>query len=163
MYLEKFQKVKAFVLDVDGVLTDGGILVMENGDLLRTMNIKDGYALGRAVKAGFTIIVISGGTSEGVRIRLNKLGIKEVHLAVQNKRAILEARLNALNLTLGDCLIMGDDVPDIEILSLAGCSACPADAVLQVRENIDYLATLEGGKGCVREVIEKVMRLDNSW
>ncbi len=163
MYLEKFKKVKAFVFDVDGVLTDGNVLITESGDQLRTMDIKDGYAINHAIKAGYQILVISGGTSEGVRIRLNKLGVQHVELGVKDKMEVLKRLLSELNLRAEDCLAVGDDVPDIEILNYVGCSACPADAIYDVRDTIDYLSPFLGGKGCVRDVIEKVLRLSNSW
>jgi len=163
MYLEKFKRVKAFVFDVDGVFTDGSILITESGDQLRSMDIKDGYAVNHAIKAGYEIIVISGGSSEGVRIRLNKLGVRHVELGVKDKMEVLKRLLLELNLRAEDCLAIGDDVPDIQILNYVGCSACPADAIYEIRDIVDYLSPFSGGKGCVRDVIEQVLRLSNRW
>lgn len=163
MYLQKFRKITTFVLDVDGVLTDGNVLVTEEGHQLRGFNIKDGYALQHAIKKGFHVIIISGGDSRGVAMRLQKLGVTEVHIAVQNKRLILIEVLNRLSIDLENCLMMGDDVPDKELLQMVGCATCPADAVPEIRFHVDYVSPFNGGKGCVRDVIEQVMRLAEAW
>ena len=163
MFLQKLKEVRCFVLDVDGVLTDGGILVTEEGQQLRTMNIKDGYALNRATTAGYEVIVISGGNSEGVRLRLNKLGVSNVHMGVEDKSKILIEQLQVRGLDLTHCLVMGDDLPDMKIMQMAGCSACPSDAVSEIRQLSDYRSSYSGGNGCVRDVIEKTMRLSGKW
>lgn len=118
MYLQKFKEVSTLIFDVDGVLTDGSILVTEAGEMLRTMNIKDGFALQHAVSKGLNIVVISGGTSEGVRIRLNKLGVTEVHLGVKNKESALKEVQSKLGVASSKCLAMGDDVPDASMFGL---------------------------------------------
>lgn len=161
--LDKFKKVKAFVFDVDGVFTTGEILVTETGEQLRVFNVKDGYALQYAVKAGYPVLVVTGGRSQGVRIRFEKLGVKDVYLDVANKSEVVEKWLTEQSISMEDVLIMGDDLPDLAILEKAGVSCCPADAVHQVKAVCDYISGKEGGKGAVREIIEKVLGLQKVW
>ena len=161
--LELFQPVKAFVFDVDGVLTDATVQVTEAGDMLRTMSIRDGYALQLAVKKGYKVWVISGGKSEGVRIRLNRLGITEVHLDVRNKTSVLNKLVKDSDGNFANLLYMGDDIPDHAVMQLCGLPCCPADAVAEVKQVSKYISPLAGGKGCVREVIEKVLKLNGDW
>lgn len=161
--LELFQPVKAFVFDVDGVLTDATVQVTEAGDMLRTMSIRDGYALQLAVKKGYKVWVISGGKSEGVRIRLNRLGITEVHLDVRNKTSVLNKLVKDSDGNYANLLYMGDDIPDHAVMQLCGLPCCPADAVAEVKQVSKYISPLAGGKGCVREVIEKVLKLNGDW
>jgi 3-deoxy-D-manno-octulosonate 8-phosphate phosphatase (KDO 8-P phosphatase) len=161
--LEAFEKVKAFVFDMDGVLTDGTVLVMPDGEWIRKMHIRDGYALQLAVKKGYHICVISGSASEPVRQRLAKLGVTDVFMNVANKQACLLEYMQARNLHRDEVLYMGDDVPDLEVGTLAGLSCCPADAAIDIRENVHYISPIPGGFGCVREVIEKVLRLQGNW
>lgn len=163
MYLQKFHNIKVFVFDIDGVLTDGTVLVTDEGHQLRSFNIKDGYALHRAVKAGYHVIVISGGDSIGAIFRLKKLGITDIHISVRNKEAKLVECLQTLGLDKSTCLVMGDDMPDIPMLKMAGCSTCPADAVPEIKYNVDYVSPFNGGKGCVRDVIQQVMTLSGRW
>ena len=161
--LELFQPVKAFVFDVDGVLTDATVQVTEAGDMLRTMSIRDGYALQLAVKKGYNVWVISGGKSEGVRIRLNRLGITEVHLDVRNKTTVLNKLVEDSGSNFANLLYMGDDIPDYAVMQLCGLPCCPSDAVPEVKQVSKYISPLAGGKGCVREVIEKVLKLNGDW
>ena len=161
--LALFKDIKLFVLDVDGVLTDGSLILLENGEMARKMNIKDGYALQLAVKKGYDILIISGGSSEGVKIRLNKLGIKEIYLAVTNKSELLQEYVKTKNLSRSNVLYMGDDIPDVLPMQLAGLACCPADAVPEVRSIAHYISPITGGCGCVRDVIEKVLKLNGDW
>jgi 3-deoxy-D-manno-octulosonate 8-phosphate phosphatase (KDO 8-P phosphatase) len=161
--LNEFKKVKCFAFDVDGVLTDGSILLMDDGGMLRSMNTKDGYALQLAVKKGYHIIVISGGGNEGVKQRLNKLGIMEVHINAENKHWVLTDYLTSNNLLPEDALFMGDDIPDYEAMKLCGLPCCPVDAVPEVKSISKYISVLGGGKGCVRDVIEKVLKMNGHW
>lgn len=161
--LAAFKKIKCFVFDVDGVLTNGNVTVMPNGVLIRTMNIKDGYALQLAVKKGYKVWVISGGHSDEVKTRLLNLGVSEVFMKVKDKRQLL-AELMLLNeLTKDEVLFMGDDMPDFEAMQLAGIAACPSDAVVDIKEICSYKAVTKGGEGCAREVIEKTLKLNNHW
>lgn len=163
MLFSKFKLVKGFVFDVDGVLSDGGILVMENGDQLRTFSTKDGYAIQLAVKRGYPIAIITGGQSSGVKKRLEWLGIRDVFIGVSDKKQVLDEWLDKNELTLTDILYMGDDIPDFENMSRVGLAACPADAVEEIKEVSAYISPKNGGQGAVRDVIEKVMKLQGAW
>lgn len=161
--LPSFKKIKAFVLDVDGVLTDSSVLVMDDGQLVRRMNIKDGYALQLAVKQGYFICVISGGASPAVKLRLEKLGISDVSLGVRNKKDELLRFATEHNLKWEEILYMGDDIPDFEVMQMAGLACCPFDAVTEIRQISHYISPITGGEGCVRDVIEKVLKLNGHW
>lgn len=161
--LANFKLIKAFVLDVDGVLTDGSLILLNDGQMARTMNIKDGYALQLAVKKGYHILVISGGTSDAVKIRLEKLGISNVHMSVKDKQQVLKAFVAEHQLDWSQVLYMGDDVPDVAPMKLAGLPCCPADAATEVKNISQYISPINGGKGCVREIIEKVLLLNEDW
>ncbi len=160
---KRLQNIRCMVFDVDGVLTDGSLLITEEGHQLRAMNIRDGYALQLAVKKGYHIFIISGSSSDGVRMRLNRLGVMEVHMKVDDKAQCLENLLKQYNLSHSQVLYMGDDVPDMPALKIAGVPTCPADAMPQIKQYCIYTSEKQGGKGCVRDVIEKVMRLQGKW
>jgi 3-deoxy-D-manno-octulosonate 8-phosphate phosphatase (KDO 8-P phosphatase) len=161
--LDDFKKIRCFGFDVDGVLTDGSVLLLDDGQMARTMNTKDGYAMQLAVKRGYTILVISGGGAEGARLRLQKLGITAIYFQATNKKALLEAYLEEHHILPEEVLFMGDDIPDLDAMKLCGIPCCPADAVGEVKNLSRYIAALPGGKGCVREVIEKVLKLNGHW
>ncbi|HEY5367808.1 MAG TPA: HAD hydrolase family protein [Hanamia sp.] len=161
--LSRLKMIKTFVFDMDGVLTDGSILVDHNNNWLRQMNIRDGYALQLASSEGFGIIVISGSDSPQVLDRLHKLGITEVFMKVKNKQQFLRDFAKERKIDLSEVLFMGDDIPDLICLQLAGVGACPADAASEIKEIASYISSYEGGKGCVRDVIEKVLKLNHKW
>ena len=161
--LADFKKIKAFVLDVDGVLTDGSLLLLDDGQMARRMNIKDGYALQLAIKKGYHILVISGGSSDAVKLRLQKLGVVEVNMGVSDKKQVLLQYVSKYALNWDDVLYMGDDIPDIIPMQLAGLPCCPADAVPEIRNISSYISAVNGGYGCVRDVIEKVLKLNDHW
>jgi 3-deoxy-D-manno-octulosonate 8-phosphate phosphatase (KDO 8-P phosphatase) len=161
--LSQFATIKAFVFDVDGVMTNGNLLVTENGDLLRTMNIKDGYATQLAIKKGYHIWVISGGKQNAVGIRLQKLGVTETHIAVEDKAKVLSALWQKYNVTPSSTLYMGDDVPDYHVMQLCGLPTCPNDAIPEIKSIAKYISPISGGNGCVRDVIEKVLKLNGDW
>jgi 3-deoxy-D-manno-octulosonate 8-phosphate phosphatase (KDO 8-P phosphatase) len=161
--LNRFKQVKCFAFDVDGVLTDGSLVLLDDGQMARSMNTKDGYALQLAVKRGYFIIVISGGETIGARLRLNKLGITEVHFGAVNKKRILDTFLQENNISPAHVLFMGDDIPDYLAMNEVGLPCCPADAVPEIKNISKYIAGMPGGKGCVREVIEKVLKLNGHW
>ncbi len=161
--LGKFKAIKTFVFDVDGVLTDGSLLVLNDGQMARTMNIKDGYALQLAVKKGYRVVVISGGTSEAVEMRLNKLGVTDCFLKVDNKRERLIEYVTQYQLKWDEVLFMGDDIPDYISMQLTGLPCCPADAVPEIKQICQYISPFEGGRGCARDVIEKVLKLNGHW
>jgi 3-deoxy-D-manno-octulosonate 8-phosphate phosphatase (KDO 8-P phosphatase) len=161
--LSRFKFIKTFAFDMDGVLTDGNIIVDTNDNWLRQMNIRDGYALQQAARSGFNVMVISGSNSSFVHDRLNKLGIKDVFMNVKNKEEFLKNILAERKLLLNELLYMGDDIPDYFCMKIAGIAACPADAALEIKNISSYISPYSGGRGCVRDVIEKVLKLNNKW
>lgn len=161
--LSQFSNVRGFVFDIDGVLTDGQIYVVEGQPPLRSMNIKDGYALQLAVKKGYPIVVISGGNSKASKVRLEKLGIEEVFISVKNKVALLEGLADINQWNLDHFLYMGDDMPDLQVMKKCGIKTCPQDASEEIKTIADYISPFKGGKGCVRDVIEKVLKLNHHW
>ncbi len=162
-YKEYLENINTFIFDVDGVLTDGSVTVMTNGDMLRTMNIKDGYALKTAVDAGFNVCIISGGSNEGVRKRLDGLGIKDIYLGAHNKIDQLQEYLNNKGVKLENVLYMGDDIPDYPVMTMVGLPCCPQDAVQEIKGISKYISHKNGGKGAVRDVIEQVLKVHNKW
>lgn len=163
MFLDKIKHIKAFILDVDGVLTDGTVLVTETGEQLRRFNIKDGYALQLAVKRGYYVVAVSGGRSKGIELRLKGLGIKEVYLGLDSKIETCRIFLQSKGLEPGQALYMGDDIPDLPALQLAGLKVCPADAAEEIKSVCDYISPKKGGEGCVRDIIEKVLKVRGDW
>ncbi len=161
--LEPFKDIHTFIFDVDGVLTDGNLLITEDGELLRTMNVRDGYAMKRALDLGFRICIITGGNSVGVNKRLRALGIKEVHSGISDKIATYNQIVNNLGLDEGGILYLGDDIPDYEVMRRVGLPVCPNDAAPEIIDIANYISPYRGGQGCVRDVIEKVLRLQNKW
>lgn len=162
-YKEYLKHITTFIFDVDGVLTDGSLTIATNGDLLRTMNVKDGYAMKQALAKGFNICIISGGTNEGVEKRLNTLGIKEVYLGTHQKINQFTAYVSKHNIKPESVLYMGDDIPDVPVMKVVGLATCPVDAVAEVKANSKYISHKHGGKGCVRDVIEQVMKVQDKW
>ena len=162
-YKEKLHKITTFIFDYDGVMSDGKVWVLDEERQIRNANVKDGYALHHAVKKGFRVAIISGGNGECIRQRMGFLGITDVFLRVPYKKERFEAYLSEHGLKPEEVLYMGDDIPDYELMQLSGVSACPADAAHEIREVADYVSHLKGGEGCVRDVIEQVMRSQNVW
>ena len=161
--LSLFRNIRTFVLDVDGVLTDGSLILAESGEMLRSMNIKDGYAMQWAVKKGYGVWVVTGARSEAVKDRLTRLGVHEVHTGVESKTGILHEIATRTGSALDECLYMGDDLPDYDVMQLCGLPCCPADAVEEIKAVSKYISPVSGGRGCVRDVIEKVLKLRGDW
>jgi 3-deoxy-D-manno-octulosonate 8-phosphate phosphatase (KDO 8-P phosphatase) len=161
--LESFKPITTLIFDIDGVLTDGSIWVFESGEQVRRMNIKDGYALQLAVKKNYTIAVISGGNGKGAAIRLEKLGITHIFLNVTDKIQVIEEFLATRNLTWNETLYMGDDVPDYRAMKKAGMPCAPSNAAPEILQTARYISPYSGGWGCVRDVIEKLLRLHGNW
>jgi 3-deoxy-D-manno-octulosonate 8-phosphate phosphatase (KDO 8-P phosphatase) len=161
--LEKFSQVNTFVFDMDGVLTDGSMQIMPNGEYIRTMDIKDGYSIHLATSKGYNVFVITGSSSEPCIIRLKQLGVQEYVQKVINKKTCLEELLLKNNITKETVLYMGDDMPDLVVMQTVAISCCPADACIDVLKVANYISPKNGGKGCVRDVIEKVMKLQGKW
>jgi 3-deoxy-D-manno-octulosonate 8-phosphate phosphatase (KDO 8-P phosphatase) len=159
----QFSRLKAVVLDVDGVLTDGSIVVTAQGEENRIMNTKDGFALNHAAKVGFPVWVISGGKSPGVATRLHRLGLKEVHLGIDNKLEVLQTLLAQNNINASEVLYMGDDLPDYHCMKTVGIAACPADSAPEIKAMAHYVVPVDGGKGCVRHLLREVLLAKGLW
>ncbi|TXB61983.1 KdsC family phosphatase [Phaeodactylibacter luteus] len=161
--LEQFRDVETFIFDVDGVLTNNQLLVTEAGELLRSMNVRDGYALKRAVQAGYQVAIITGGSSAGVAKRLQGLGITEIYSGISNKVEAYEDYIDRLGLDEGKILYMGDDMPDLPVMRRVWVPTCPSDAAPELFEAATYISPQPGGSGCARDVIEKVLKLNGDW
>ena len=155
--------ITTFVFDVDGVFTNSEVIVMENGDHVRTMNTRDGQALKFAMEAGFNVAIITKGFSAGVRKRFEFLGVPHIYDRLSEKESAFHEYINELGLTKNEILYMGDDIPDLVLFDKVGISACPSDAAVENLQRANYISSRKGGQGCVREVIEKVMRLQGKW
>ncbi len=162
-YKEKLHPIKAFAFDFDGVMTDGSVWTFADGETVRCGNIKDGFAIQYAVKKGYIVAVISGATSKSIDNRMKMLGVTQVYTGCADKMKTFDQFLSTNNLTEEQVLCMGDDIPDYPILQRAGVSACPADAAVEIKESVDYISLFPGGRGCVRDVIEQVLRLHGQW
>lgn len=162
-YKELLGGIRAFVFDVDGVMTDGSVIVMPSGEFVRTMNTKDGYAMQLAVKNGFKVIVITGGNDRAVLGRLNKLGVTDVVLGTLDKLSSMEDFMIMYNLSPDQMVYMGDDIPDLPPMKKVILPACPSDAVAEVRQAAGYVSPFKGGQGCVRDIIEQVMKVQGLW
>ena len=161
--LSRLRLIKTFVFDMDGVLTDGGLLINPSGEWLRRMDINDGYALQLAIKFGHKVVVISGGESGPVVERLNRLGVTDIFMKVNDKAACLKEYIKNNHATPGEILFMGDDIPDYTCMLIADFACCPYDAVVEIKQISSYISPFKGGYGCVRDIIEKVLKLGNSW
>jgi 3-deoxy-D-manno-octulosonate 8-phosphate phosphatase (KDO 8-P phosphatase) len=159
----RLNAVTTFIFDVDGVLTDGRLLITEEGKELRSMNTKDGLAIKWASDCGYRILVFSGGSSEGVVKRMEKLGATQVHMQCKDKLSLAKSLGESLGFSLNECLVMGDDLADFELMKHAGVAVAPSDAAHEVLEIAHFVSSFKGGEGCVREFIEKVMRLHGHW
>lgn len=163
-YLETFQQITTFFFDVDGVLTDQSVLLLPSGEQVRTMNVRDGYALQLAVKLGYNVVIISGGKNEAVRERLQGLGIQHLFLGIHSKLEVFQKFCVDHNISPNQSMYMGDDIPDYEIMSTTGVLAvCPNDAAPEIESVSKYISPIVGGRGCVRDVIEKVLKSQNRW
>ncbi|HTO15136.1 MAG TPA: HAD family hydrolase [Edaphocola sp.] len=161
--LSLFENIKAFAFDLDGVLTDGFLHVQESGEMLRRMSIKDGYALKLAAKKGYKVWIISGGHSEACMKRLQNLGIQDIYIRVDDKLETFKKLIDESGLSKEQVLFMGDDMPDIACMQHSGLATCPNDAAVEVCNAATYISPIKGGIGCVRDVIEKVLKINNDW
>jgi len=162
-FFEHLSHIRLIALDVDGVLTDNTLLCTEDGHLLRAMNTRDGYAMATAHKAGIRLVIITGGSSTGVLSRLNKLGIADVFSGIQDKRPVLEQYCREKGFAPEETLYMGDDIPDYEVMQWCGTCACPNDAVPEIKSIARYICNHKGGHGCVREILELVLKQQDKW
>lgn len=162
-FKRRLKDIEAFVFDNDGVFTDGTVYLMPGGEQVRTASTRDGYAVQHAVKCGLRIAMISGGTSEEVRNRMNGLGVEEVIMGASLKRGAFEDLCSRWNVAPEKVCYMGDDIPDLEVMGLAGLACCPHDAAPEIRAISDYVSPFAGGTGCVRDVLEQAMKLKGLW
>lgn len=157
------KKIRAVVFDVDGVLSSNTIFLHENGDPMRSVNIKDGYALQYAVKCGLIVAIITGGKTAAVRKRYEGLGLQDVYMSSSIKVKEYAHLKEKYQLNDEEILYMGDDIPDYEVMKLCGCPCCPADAAPEIKEISIYISHLNGGYGCGRDVLEQVLRAQGKW
>ncbi|NPA42564.1 MAG: HAD hydrolase family protein [Chlorobi bacterium] len=162
-YLKKLKQIKAFVFDIDGVFTDGKIWVLPDAELVRSMHTKDGLAVKRAVDTGFPVAIISGARETYLAKRFEYLGVKDIYLNAEQKEEFFCDFIQHYGLSREEIAYMGDDIPDIGPMELAGLAACPADAAAEVRRIADYVSPFPGGTGCVRDLIEKVLKIHGKW
>ncbi len=162
-FKEIMKRINTLMFDVDGVMTDGGVILMPSGDKLRTLNSKDGFALQFAVKAGFHVVVITGGNCEAVKEALLGLGVQDVYLRSAHKLEVYKDFCIINNKEENSILYMGDDLPDWEVMKRVALPCCPSDSAQEIKDISLYVSPYAGGKGCVRDVIEQVMRVQGKW
>ena len=162
-YKEIMPDISTFIFDVDGVLTNGTVTIFPDGELIRQMNTKDGFALKTAVNMGYHVCIITGGTNPNVKSRLGGLGIKDIYLGSHSKIADMNNFLEKHNIRLENVLYMGDDIPDLPVMKMVGLPTCPNDAVQEIQQISKYISQKKGGKGCVRDVIEQVLKVQDKW
>ena len=162
-YKEYLENISTFIFDVDGVFTDGTLLITSEGEMLRKMNVKDGYALKTALQKGYHICIITGGVNEGVRLRLIGLGVEDIYMGAHHKEEPLNEYLSKHGIKASNVLYMGDDMPDIPPMKRVGLPTCPQDAIPEVKDIAKYISHRKGGNGCVRDVIEQVLKVRGDW
>ena len=162
-YKQLLPKITTFIFDVDGVLTNGMLTIMPSGELVRHMNVKDGYAMKIALNKGFRVCIISGGTNQAVKSRLAALGIEDIYLGAHDKIKQYNEIVDKYNLSAENVLYMGDDIPDLPVMQKVGLASCPNDAVPEIQNASKYISNLKGGEGCVRDVIEQVLKVQGKW
>lgn len=161
-YKENLPKITTLIFDVDGVLTNGDVILMNN-EVVRILNSRDAYALQYAAKVGMRVLIITGGSSKEVEKRLLGLGATEVCLNSAKKIDVYESLKNKYNFSNEEVLYMGDDLPDYEVLKVVGVSTCPQDAAIEIKQVVDYQSPFNGGQHCVRDVIEQTLRVQDKW
>ena len=162
-YKEILNDIKAFIFDVDGVLTDGKLQISESGELLRQMNVKDGFAMKQAIKKGYEICIISGGNNPSVKTRLKDLGITNIYLGVDDKMERLDEFSDVYDIPFENMCYMGDDIPDLQVIQAVGLGTCPQNAVPEIKAVSQYISHRNGGEACVRDIIEQVMKVHGKW
>lgn len=162
-YKDLLPKITTFIFDYDGVLTDGTVIMLPDGEGLRNGNVKDGYALQLAIKNGYRVVIISGGRSVSMERRMESLRIKDIFLGVNDKLTVFRKFCIENNIKPENILYMGDDIPDLEVMSEAGVACCPLDAAQEIKNISHYISHIPGGRGCVRDIIEQVMKIHGKW
>jgi len=160
---EKIQKITTMIFDVDGVFTDGTLIVTEGGDMLRAMNAKDGYSIKKALDEGMNVAIITGGDSMGVVKRFEKLGISDIFIKISDKLTMYKKYIKDKNIDEGGVMYMGDDILDLELLQNVFLPVCPRDACHEVLEASEFISNFDGGRGSVREIVEKVLSSQGKW
>mgnify|MGYP002640031177 CR=1 FL=1 len=162
-YKALLSNVNTFIFDYDGVMTDGKLMLQHDGQPLRTANVKDGYILQLAIKLGYRVVIISGGISKSVENRFESLKVKDVFLGVSNKLTVFEKYIKDNNLNPENIVYMGDDIPDYKVMKLVGVPVCPSDAVEEIKGISIYISDKKGGHGCVRDILEQVLKVQGKW
>jgi 3-deoxy-D-manno-octulosonate 8-phosphate phosphatase (KDO 8-P phosphatase) len=162
-YKDKLHHITTFVFDYDGVFTDGIMYLLGDTEVARTANVKDGYAIQLAAKVGFNIAIITGGTQEAVRTRFEGLGVNTVYLGAKNKVEVLKGYMDKVGAKKENVCYMGDDLPDYQAIQMAGLATCPKDAVPEIKKLCDYISPINGGKGCVRDIVEQTLKVHGKW
>ncbi|HOY33168.1 MAG TPA: HAD-IIIA family hydrolase [Bacteroidales bacterium] len=162
-YKEILKNINTLIFDYDGVLTDGTVLTTEVGEQYRTGYVRDGYALHLALKKGYNVAIISGGTSHSISKRLETLNLKDIYICVSDKVGTFNEYLEQKNIDPAQVLFMGDDIPDYKVMQMAGLPACPADAAEEIKSISKYISPFKGGHGCVRDIIEQLMKIQGTW
>lgn len=162
-YKERLHKITTIILDFDGVLTNGVVYLMPPADFVRTMHVRDSFAIQHAVKMGFRVAVITGGNHEMVRERMNYLGVTDVFLRASDKLSVYNNYMNTHKLLPENVLYMGDDLPDYDVMKKSGLAVCPADACDEIKEIAHYISPKNGGEGCVREMLEQLLKIHGKW
>ncbi|MCF8296615.1 MAG: HAD-IIIA family hydrolase [Saprospiraceae bacterium] len=162
-YKELLKEITTFFFDYDGVLTDGNVFLSSQGDLIRSSNVKDGYALQLAIRLGYKVVILTGGKSKQIKKRFENLNLKDIFIAVEDKLKPYENYIKKHNLQAENVLYMGDDIPDYPVMKRVGVACCPADAVEEIKNISVYISDYKGGQGCVRDVIEQVLKVKGEW
>lgn len=162
-YKSRLKAINTFIFDYDGVLTDGTVILQADGEALRTANVKDGYALQLAVKLGYNVAIITGGYSESMRKRFEALKIEDFFMGVANKLEVLHDYFEKKGIVADHALYMGDDIPDFHVMQEVGIACCPADASPEIKNISHYISIKNGGKGCVRDIIEQTLKVQDKW
>lgn len=163
-FKEDIAKTRAFILDVDGVMTDGGIMPIEGGnDFIRKYNAKDGYAIAYAVRRGYKVCVITGGHGNLLRSRMERLGVTKLYLNCMDKISAMQEFFAEFDIDPATTIYMGDDIPDLECMQMVGIPVCPADACAEVIEASRYVSEFCGGRGAVRDIVEQTLRAQDEW
>jgi len=162
-YKALLTNVKTFMFDYDGVMTNGNLLLQMDGQPLRFANVKDGFVLQLAVKLGYRIVVISGGFSKSVETRFEALGIKDVFLGIRDKLTVFDEYIKNNQIDSATIVYMGDDIPDYKVMKKVGVPVCPADAAEEIKDISVYISDKKGGEGCVRDIIEQVLKVQGKW
>lgn len=162
-FKEKLNKITTLMFDVDGVFTDGKVLVMENGEVVRNVFSKDGYAIHLAIQKKYTLVIISGGNNVAIKNMLHRLGIEHIFINQHDKLQCYKDFIYEHGINDEQVMYMGDDLPDYEIMNRVGVAACPNDSATEIKSICSYISPKKGGEGCVRDIIEQVMRVQGQW